>query len=789
MSQNTSTSISVRLLRPGVRLMRRLGMPAKMALLLGVVLVPLLLATAGVLSLWLGEGDAIDRRLQGVQVLRTAGELAAKVEAVRALRLQGATGGGVIERSGGEIEGLVRELDEHLEAAGWEATAAVWAGMRTQVPGANASPEAHAAYLVQSRQLVLVVGEASGVWASDDLPGAMLADLATEDMLDWVAEAVAVGVAGTQVLSAPDDAARRQALAVRAALLQKRTDIARYRMQLLERTGGSMLSGWPRARAATERLAELARRSALDPALHTGAEFTGAAGEAVAAALGLSGDALLLLDERLTAQKAGIRLRMLVTLAVMLVGVLGLVYFLLALYHSFAASMRVLLQGVEAVTRGELSHRIDVHGQDEMAGVGRGVEAMARRLSEMVAGIRTTAVRVGQAGEAVAGESRALARRTEVQSMRMRESVEALQGVSVALEESSDAAASLDTRMQGLRDKSRNGNEAMERAVDSISALEVSTVRVAEINGVIDEIAHQTNLLALNAAVEAARAGEGGKGFAVVAGEVRQLAQRCAESAAEIRELIGQTREQVSVSALSVRDVGQNLQGVGADVEAVSSRLCELAETGREHSRNLREVASGMAALDELSGENAEAVARTEQAARTLVEQAAGLHEAAGVVQLRQGTADEARALVVRAQALAASRGWDAAAREIIDPKGAYIDRDLYVFALDSQGVYLAHGARPEFVGRAMRDLPHISGPVVDDFLAKAAQAAEAGGGWIEYEGQRPDTGEPQRKTAYVAPLGDGAFIGCGVYTGHPEPSRAARFETPTALHALPVPA
>ena len=333
-----------------------------------------------------------------------------------------------------------------------------------------------------------------------------------------------------------------------------------------------------------------------------------------------------------------------------------------------------------------------------------------------------------------------------------------------AVASTAQATASLDDITTSLRQHAELGTQAMRETVESIGALQDTTRRVSEINGVIDEIAFQTNLLALNAAVEAAHAGESGKGFAVVSAEVRQLAQRCGEAAGEIRDLIGRTIEQTDVSAMRVHDVSIALDSVVSGISDVADRLRGIAGSSAQQSAGLTEVSRGVQGLDEITRQNAEMVDASARSSQALVFQAAALGASVASIRLRHGSADEALALVRRAIARVGEAGWQNAARELTDPDGGFRDRDMAVYAIDLEGRVLAYSARPEWVGRMVHDLPGISSTMADRFLAAALAASEQGEGWAEYDWADFDTGAPARKTAFVARVGDEALVGCGVF-------------------------
>ena len=442
-------------------------------------------------------------------------------------------------------------------------------------------------------------------------------------------------------------------------------------------------------------------------------------------------------------------------------GAVVVLYALVALYLSLSADLQGLARAIEATRGGDLSsHTSNSLGRDEVGDMGRSLDQMVISLSSMVADIRSNAALVAHAGHSLAQGNRALAERTEQQAANLEQTAASVEQLSSAVQNNAQTAQGADARAAQVRTAADAGAEAMGRAVQSVEAIQQGARRMTEIIGVIDSIAFQTNILALNAAVEAARAGEQGRGFAVVAAEVRTLAKRSGDAAHEIRELISASVNQVETSAGLIRSAGEGIADMAGGIRSVAASMSEISGSSAEQSTGLREVSAAVQQLDQITQHNAQMVGHAVQQAEALESRASTLSRAVSAFRLQQGTAEEAVALVKKAVALHKSTSRDQFLRSITDKSQPYHDRDMYVFALDTAGTYLAFGGNPAKVGTRVQDIPGIAGDrLVSDIVAQA----DHGPGWVEYDITNPASGAVQTKMSYVSRAGD-LYLGCGVY-------------------------
>ncbi|WP_234988832.1 methyl-accepting chemotaxis protein [Tropicibacter naphthalenivorans] len=235
--------------------------------------------------------------------------------------------------------------------------------------------------------------------------------------------------------------------------------------------------------------------------------------------------------------------------------------------------------------------------------------------------------------DSIARASDDLSRRTETQAATLEESAAALEELLNSVNTAAQNASNADAAARNARDIARQNGEVMHSAISAMAEIEKSSEQISEIITVIDDIAFQTNLLALNAGVEAARAGESGKGFAVVASEVRGLAQRSAEAAQQIKDLIIGSADQVQNGVQLVEKAGKALEEVVGKVAEISDMVSEIARGAGEQAQGLEEINVGIANLDRVTQQNAAMVEEATAAAHTLRADSGGLRDKVALFQ------------------------------------------------------------------------------------------------------------------------------------------------------------
>ncbi|EHN66254.1 methyl-accepting chemotaxis protein [Comamonas testosteroni] len=439
---------------------------------------------------------------------------------------------------------------------------------------------------------------------------------------------------------------------------------------------------------------------------------------------------------------------------------LGVLLWVGALHRSWQQQWLDMQLALEKVAHGDLSLGVAAEPQQGVSASSL-TKSMVHALSAMVADVRSNAALVAQAGQSMVKDHQALSERTEMQASNLAQTVVSVEQLTAAVEHNAEVSKAAHSRADGVCAAADQGAQAMQHAVQSVELIERNAGRMREIIGVIDGIAFQTNILALNAAVEAARAGEQGRGFAVVASEVRTLAQCSAEAAKEIRQLIGETVQQVTQSTQQLRSAGEEIQGVTRAIHDVVAHMGTLADTASSQSSGLQEISNAVRQIDEITQNNAQMVGQALQQAQELQLRARHLSDAVSRFRLQQGTAEEAVALVNATMRQARSSSSVASLLQTVtDPSQPFHDRDMYVFALSSEGEYRAFGGNPAKVGLRVQDVPGIDG---DSLMADIMAQAELRPGWVEYDYINPSNQQVQTKMSYVCKHA-GLYWGCGVY-------------------------
>ncbi|MCC6633586.1 MAG: PAS domain S-box protein [Gammaproteobacteria bacterium] len=282
---------------------------------------------------------------------------------------------------------------------------------------------------------------------------------------------------------------------------------------------------------------------------------------------------------------------------------------------------------VTAVLAGDLGKRIAMAGKSGFhQNLSQGINSIADSMVKVVAETQNAAQEISRGADEISQGSMNLSQRTEEQASSLEQTASSMEQMTSTVRQNADNAGQANQLAVAARDQAEKGGAVVARAVTAMGQINESSRKIADIIGVIDEIAFQTNLLALNAAVEAARAGEQGRGFAVVAAEVRSLAGRSATAAKEIKALIQDSVKKVEEGSSLVTQSGGTLEQIVGSVKKVTDIVGEIAAASREQSSGIEQVNKAVMQLDELTQQNAALVEQSSAASQAMAEQARGLN-------------------------------------------------------------------------------------------------------------------------------------------------------------------
>ncbi|MEY8879692.1 MAG: methyl-accepting chemotaxis protein, partial [Leptothrix sp. (in: b-proteobacteria)] len=287
----------------------------------------------------------------------------------------------------------------------------------------------------------------------------------------------------------------------------------------------------------------------------------------------------------------------------------------------------------QAVAAGDLSSRIHLQPGDTGSLMAQ-LKAMRDSLVQVVGSVRHNADSVATASAEIAQGNNDLSQRTEEQASALEETAASMEQLGSTVRQNADNAKQANQLATGASDVAVKGGEVVGQVVETMRGITVSSKKIADIIGVIDGIAFQTNILALNAAVEAARAGEQGRGFAVVATEVRNLAQRSANAAKEIKSLINASVEQVERGSSLVDNAGATMQEIVRAISRVSDIMGEINSASAEQTSGVLQIGEAVSQMDQATQQNAALVEESAAAAESLRSQAAQLVQVVSVFKL-----------------------------------------------------------------------------------------------------------------------------------------------------------
>lgn len=294
---------------------------------------------------------------------------------------------------------------------------------------------------------------------------------------------------------------------------------------------------------------------------------------------------------------------------------------------------------IEGAKAGDLTSRVSLDGKTgAIASLCDGVNALMDKMTEVIAQVREAGETINTAAGEISSGNSDLSNRTEQQASSLEETAASMEELASTVKNNAENAKQANQLAIAASGIAIKGGNVVSEVVSTMSAINSSAKKIEDIISVIDGIAFQTNILALNAAVEAARAGEQGRGFAVVAGEVRNLAQRSASAAKEIKELITDSVSKTAEGTIQVETAGKTMQEIVASVQRVTDIMSEIAAASVEQSQGIDQVNTAVTSMDEVTQQNAALVEQAAAAAESLVDQAESLIEVVSVFKLNGGS-------------------------------------------------------------------------------------------------------------------------------------------------------
>ncbi|NQZ79764.1 MAG: PAS domain-containing protein [Colwellia sp.] len=285
------------------------------------------------------------------------------------------------------------------------------------------------------------------------------------------------------------------------------------------------------------------------------------------------------------------------------------------------------IEVAQALSEGDLTNTMDGEYGGEFLALATAMNGSIEKLSDMVGEIRGASNNVFDTSRELAEGNSELSHRTESQASSLEETASAMEELTSTVQQNAENSSEASKLSKSVMEKASSGGGVVKNAIVAMSDINKSSKKIADIIGVIDEIAFQTNLLALNAAVEAARAGEQGRGFAVVAAEVRNLAQRSAGAAKEIKGLINDSVEAVGQGTKLVDETGQTFTELVTAIEEVGKMISDIDNAGKEQAAGISEVSAAVSQMDEMTQQNAALVEEATASSKSMEEQSQALLE------------------------------------------------------------------------------------------------------------------------------------------------------------------
>jgi methyl-accepting chemotaxis protein len=330
----------------------------------------------------------------------------------------------------------------------------------------------------------------------------------------------------------------------------------------------------------------------------------------------------------LTAAEQDAEMAVLLNLGLAVVALVMSILISLSLTRSITTPLRSAIAFADKIAHGDLTHRMQIQRGDEIGDLIKSLNEMQSALLRVIGEIRHAGDGINLAASEIAMGNQDLSSRTEQSASSLEETASSMEQLTATVRQSADSARQANQLASGAAEVAARGGAVVGQVVHTMNDINQSSQRISDIISVIDGIAFQTNILALNAAVEAARAGEQGRGFAVVAGEVRTLAQRSAQAAKEIKELISASVGRVQDGSRLVEEAGTTMAEIVSSVQRVTDIIGEISAAASEQSDGISQVNVAISQLDQMTQQNAALVEQSAAAAQSMRDQTQRLTQA-----------------------------------------------------------------------------------------------------------------------------------------------------------------